>query len=164
MKAMNKSTTGQLISLAYILHGAAESFAKPEVSGWKLRRQADRVMRHCLNAISSVGAAVIIDKGQHREVSDATKLQSQLTLDEFLLAAGLHFERRDFYTPRFVGARVVGCHYAIDAAIHRHGLGKKWRMLEQVTATMLDMLISDMPEEEARMYLVAESFEGRCAA
>lgn len=35
---MNKSTTGQFISLAYILHGAAESFAKPEVSGWKLRR------------------------------------------------------------------------------------------------------------------------------
>lgn len=161
---MNKSTTGQLISLAYILHGAAESFAKPEISGWKLRRQADRVMRHCLNAIGSVGAAVIIDKGRHREVSDATKRQSQRTLDEFVGVAGLHFERRDFYTPSFVGARVMSCRYAIDAAIHRHGLGKKWRMLEQVTATMLGMLLSDMPEKEAVMFKVAESFEGRCAA
>lgn len=161
---MNKSTTGQLISLAYILHGAAESFSKPEVSGWKLRRQADRVMRHCLNAIGSVGAAVIIDKGQHREVSDATKRQAQRTLDEFVGAAGLHFERRDFYTPRFVGARVMGCHYAIDAAIYKHKLGKKWRMLEQVAATMLRMLLEDMGEAEALMFAVAESFEGRCAA
>ena len=28
---MTKRTTGQLVSLAYVLHGAAESFAKPEV-------------------------------------------------------------------------------------------------------------------------------------
>ena len=161
---MNKSTTGQLISLAYILHGAAESFAKPEVSGWKLRRQADRVMRHCLNAIGSVGAAVIIDKGQHREVSDATKRQAQRTLDEFVGVAGLHFERRQFYCSEFVAARVMSCHYAIDAAIHKHRLGKKWRMLEQVTATMLAMLLEDMGEAEALMFAVAESFEGRCAA
>ena len=161
---MNKATTGQLVSLAYILHGAAESFAKPEVGGWKLRRQAERVMKHCLNAIGSVGAAVIIDKGQHREVSDATKRQAQRTLDEFVSVAGLHMQRRDFYTPSFVATRVMACHLAIDDAIVRHWLGKKWRMLEQVTATMVAMLVSDMPEEEARMYLVAESFTERIAA
>lgn len=161
---MNKSTTGQLISLAYVLHGAAESFAKPEVSGWKLRRQADRVMRHCLNAIGSIGMAVIVDKGPHREVSDATKRQAQRTLDEFVGVAGLHFERRQFYCPEFVAARVMSCHYAIDAAIHKHKLGKKWRMLEQVAATMLGMLLSDMADEEAVMFRVAESFEARCAA
>ena len=161
---MNKRTIGQLVATAYVLHGAAESFAKPEVSGCKLRRQADRVMRHCINAIGSVGAAVIIDKGPHREVSDATKRQAQRTLDEFVGVAGLHFERRDFYTPRFVGARVMGCHYAIDAAIHRHKLGKKWRVLEQVTATMLSMLLEDMGEAETLMFAVAETFEGRIAA
>lgn len=161
---MNKSTTGQLISMAYILHGAAESFSKPEVSGWKLRRQAERVMKHCLNAIGSVGAAVIIDKGPHREVSDATKRQAQRTLDEFVGVAGLHFERRQFYCSEFVAARVMSCHYAIDAAIHKHKLGKKWRMLEQVTATMLGMLLEDMGETEAVMFRVAEAFEGRCAA
>ena len=161
---MNKRTIGQLVATAYVLHGAAESFAKPEVSGWKLRRQADRVMRHCLNAIGSVGAAVIVDKGQHREVSDATKRQAQRTLDEFVSVAGLHMQRRDFYTPSFVATRVMACHLAIDGAVVRHGLGKKWRMLEQVTATMLAMLVSDMPEEEARMYLVAESFTERIAA
>ena len=161
---MNKRTIGQLVATAYVLHGAAESFAKPEVSGWKLRRQADRVMKHCLNAIGSVGAAVIIDKGQYREVSNATKRQAQRTLDEFVGAAGLHFERRQFYCSEFVAARVMSCHYAIDAAIHRNGLGKKWRMLEQVTATMLGMLLEDMGEAEALMFRVAETFEGRCAA
>lgn len=120
-------------------------------------------MRHCINAIGSVGAAVIVDKGPHREVSDATKRQAQRTLDEFVGAAGLHFERRQFYCSEFVAARVMSCHYAIDAAIHRHGLGNQWRMLEQVTATMLGMLLEDMGESESLMFKVAETFEWRIA-
>ena len=85
---MTKRTTGQLVSLAYVLHGAAESFAKPEVSGWKLRRQSERVMKNCINAIGSVGASVIVDRGDHREVSDTLKRQAQRTLDDFVGVAG----------------------------------------------------------------------------
>ena len=161
---MNKRTVGALVSLAYVLHGAAEPFAKPEVGGWKLRRQAGIVMKHCLNAIGSIGGLLLVDKDGHREVCDTAKRQAQRTLDEFVSVAGLHMQRRDFYTPSFVATRMMACHLAIDDAIVRHGLGKKWRMLEQVTATMLVMLVSDMPEAEARMYLVAESFTERCAA
>ena len=161
---MTKRTTGQLISLAYVLHGAAEPFAKPEVGGWKLRRQAGIVMKHCLNAIGSIGGMLLIDKDGHREVCDTAKRQAQRTLDEFVSVAGLHMQRRDFYTPAFVGARMMACHLAIDEAIHRHVLPKEWRKLESVTATMLGMLINDMPEEEERMYRVSESFTERCAA
>lgn len=161
---MNKRTTGQLISLAYVLHGAAEPFVKPEVGGWKLRRQAAIVMKHCLNAIGSIGGLLLVDKDGHREVCDTAKRQAQRTLDEFVSVAGLHMQRRDFYTPAFVGARMMACHLAIDEAIHRHGLPKEWRKLESVTATMLGMLINDMPEEEERMYRVSESFTERCAA
>ena len=161
---MNKRTTGQLISLAYVLHGAAEPFVKPEVGGWKLRRQAWIVMKHCLNAIGSIGGLILIDRDGHREVCDTAKRQAQRTLDEFVSVAGLHMQRRDFYTPAFVGARMMACHLAIDEAIVRHGLPKEWRKLESVTATMLGMLISDMPEEEARMYRVSESFTERVAA
>ena len=74
---MNKKTTGQLISLAYVLHGAAESFAKAEVGNWKLRRQAERVMKNCLNAIGSVGSAVHVERDGHKEVNDALKRQAQ---------------------------------------------------------------------------------------
>ena len=161
---MNKRTTGQLISLAYVLHGAAEPFGKPEVGGWKLRRQAAIVMKHCLNAIGSIGGLILVERDGHREVCDTAKRQAQRTLDEFVSVAGLHMQRRDFYTPAFVGARMMACHLAIDEAIHRHGLPKEWRKLESVTATMLGMLIHDMPEEEARMYRVSESFTERVAA
>ncbi len=161
---MNKRTTGQLISLAYVLHGAAEPFAKPEVSGWKLRRQAGIVMKHCLNAIGSIGGLLLVDKDGHREVCDTAKRQAQRTLDEFVSVAGLHMQRRDFYTPCYVAARMMACHLAIDDAIVRHGLGKEWRKLESVTATMLGMLVHDMPDDESRMYRVAESFTERCAA
>lgn len=161
---MTKRTTGQLISLAYVLHGAAESFAKPEVGTYKLRRQAERVMRNCTSAIGSVGASVIVDRGDHREVNDALKRQAQRTLDDFVGVAGLHMARRDFYTPSFVTARVMGCHLAIDHLTRKHGAGKEWRKLESVTATFLAMLVHDMPEDEARMYRVAESFTERVAA
>lgn len=161
---MTKRTTGQLISLAYVLHGAAEPFAKPDVGGWKLRRQAGIVMKNCLNAIGSIGGLILIDKGGHREVCDTAKRQAQRTLDEFVGVASLHMARRDFYTPAYVSARMMACHLAIDEAIHRHGLPKEWRRLESVTATMLGMLIHDMPEEEARMYRVSESFTERVAA
>lgn len=161
---MTKRTTGQLISLAYVLHGAAEPFAKPEVGGWKLRRQAAIVMKHCLNAIGSIGGLILVDRDGHREVCDTAKRQAQRTLDEFVSVAGLHMQRRDFYTPPFVATRMMACHLAIDEAIHRHGLPKEWRKLESVTATMLGMLIHDMPEEEARMYRVSESFTERVAA
>ena len=161
---MNKKAVGTLVSLAYVLHGAAEPFVKPEVGGWKLRRQAGIVMKHCLNAIGSIGGLILIDRDGHREVCDTAKRQAQRTLDEFVSVAGLHMQRRDFYTPSFVATRMMACHLAIDEAIHRHGLPKEWRKLESVTATMLGMLIHDMPEEEARMYRVAESFTERCAA
>ena len=161
---MNKRTTGQLISLAYVLHGAAEPFGKPEVGGWKLRRQAAIVMKHCLNAIGSIGGLILVDRDGHREVCDTAKRQAQRTLDEFVSVAGLHMQRRDFYTPSFVATRMMACHLAIDEAIHRHGLQKEWRKLESVTATMLGMLIHDMPEEEVRMYRVSESFTERVAA
>ena len=161
---MNKRTTGQLISLAYVLHGAAEPFGKPEVGGWKLRRQAAIVMKHCLNAIGSIGGLLLVDRDGHREVNDTAKRQAQRTLDEFVSVAGLHMQRRDFYTPAYVAARMMACHLAIDDAIRRHGLPKEWRKLESVTATMLGMLIHDMPEEEARMYRVSESFTERVAA
>lgn len=161
---MTKRTTGQLISLAYVLHGAAESFAKPEVGTYKLRRQAARVIKNAINAIGSIGGAILIDKGTHREVSDATKRQAQRTLDEFVGVATVHMERRQMYCPEFVCARLMACHYAIDAAIHRHGLGKEWRRLEAVTATMLSMLLVDLGEEEERMFAVAESFTERIAA
>ena len=65
---MTKRTTGQLVSLAYVLHGAAESFAKPEVGTYKLRRQAERVMRNCINAIGSVGASEGLRMLQPREL------------------------------------------------------------------------------------------------
>ncbi|HSW65235.1 MAG TPA: hypothetical protein VLH56_18285 [Dissulfurispiraceae bacterium] len=161
---MTKRTTGQLVALAYVLHGAAESFAKSEVGTYKLRRQAERVMKNCLNAIGSVGASVIVDRGDHREVSDALKRQAQRTLDDFVGVAGLHMARRDFYTPSFVTARVMGCHLAIDHLARKHKAGKPWARLEAVAATMLGMLISDMPEAEARMYRVAESFTERVVA
>lgn len=161
---MTKRTTGQLISLAYVLHGAAERFAKPEVGTYKLRRQAYRVMRNCINAIGSIGGLILVDRDGHREVCDAAKRQAQRTMDEFVSVAGMHMQRRDFYTPTYVAARMMACHLAIDEAIVRHGLPKEWRRLESVTATMLGMLINDMPEDEARMYRVAESFAERCAA
>ncbi len=160
----SKRTTGQLISLAYVLHGAAESFANPEVSGWKLRRQAERVMKNCINAIGSVGASVIVDRGDHREVSDTLKRQAQRTLDDFVGVAGLHMARRDFYTPSFVTARVMGCHLAIDHLARKHGAGKAWARLESVTATFLGMLVHDQAAEEGLMYQVAESFTERVAA
>lgn len=161
---MTKRTTGQLISLAYVLHGDAESFANPEVSGWKLRRQAERVMKHCINAIGSVGSSVIVDRGDHREVSDALKRQAQRTLDDFVGVAGLHMARRDFYTPSFVTARVMGCHLAIDHLARKHRAGKAWERLESVTATFLGMLVHDQGAEEGLMYQVAESFTERVAA
>lgn len=161
---MTKRTTGQLMSLAYVLHGAAEPFAKPEVSGWKLRRQAGIVMKHCLNAIGSIGGLLLIDKDGHREVCDTAKRQAQRTLDEFVSVAGLHMQRRQLYCPEFVCARIMGCHLAIDHLIRKHGAPKEWRKLEQVTATMLSMLLVDLRDEEALMYRVAESFEGRIAA
>lgn len=73
---MTKRTTGQLISLAYVLHGAAESFAKPDVGTYKLRRQADRVMRNYINAIGSIGGLILVDRDGHREVCDAAKRQA----------------------------------------------------------------------------------------
>lgn len=161
---MNKKAVGTLVSLAYVLHGAAESFAKPEVGTYKLRRQAGIVMKHCLNAIGSIGGLLLVDRDGHREVCDTAKRQAQRTLDEFVSVAGLHMQRRDFYTPAYVAARMMACHLAIDDAIVRHGLPKEWRKLESVTATMLGMLIHDMPEEEARMYRVSESFTERVAA
>jgi hypothetical protein len=161
---MNKKAVGTLVSLAYVLHGAAEPFSKPEVGGWKLRRQAAIVMKHCLNAIGSIGGLVLVDRDGHREVCDTAKRQAQRTLDEFVSVAGLHMQRRDFYTPAYVAARMMACRLAIDDAIVRHGLPKEWRKLESVTATMLGMLVHDMPEDEARMYRVAESFTERVAA
>ena len=161
---MTKRTTGQLIALAYVLHGAAESFAKPEVGTYKLRRQAERVMRNCINAIGSVGASVIVDRGDHLEVSDALKRQAQRTLDDFVGVAGLHMARRDFYTPSFVTARVMGCHLAIDHLARKHRAGKPWARLERVTATFLGMLVHDQAAEEGLMYQVAESFTERVAA
>ena len=161
---MTKRTIGQLVSLAHVLHGAAESFARPEVGTYKLRRQAERVMRNCINAIGSVGASVIVDRGDHREVSDALKRQAQRTLDDFVGVAGLHMARRDFYTPSFVTARVMGCHLAIDHLARKHRAGKPWARLERVTATFLGMLVHDQAAEEGLMYRVAESFTERVAA
>ena len=161
---MTKRTIGQLVSLAYVLHGAAEPFARDGVGTYKLRRQADRVMRNCLKCIGSAGTGVLVMLDGKREVADATKRQAQRTLDEFVSVAGLHMQRRDFYTSCFVGTRIMACHLAIDDAIVRHRLGGEWRKLESVTATMLGMLLHEMPEEEARMYRVSESFAERCAA
>ena len=161
---MTKRIIGQLVSLAYVLHGAAEPFSLPNVGTYKLRRQASRVMANCLRCIGAAGPGVLVMVDGKREVADATKRQAQRTLDEFVGVASLHMQRRDFYTSTYVASRVMACHLAIDDAIVRHGLGSEWRKLESVTATMLGMLLHDMPEEEARMYRVSESFTERVAA
>lgn len=161
---MNKKAVGTLVSLAYVLHGAAESFAQENVGTYKLRRQAERVMRNCTRAIGSIGGLVLVDKGDHREVTDALKRQAQRTLDEFVGVASIHMQRRQMYCPEFVTARMMGCHLAIDHLSRKHGAPKEWRKLEAVTATMLSMLLVDLWHEEELMYRVAESFEERCAA
>jgi len=161
---MNKRTTSTLVCLAYVLHGAAEKFASPEVGTYKLRRQAERVMRNCVRAIGSVAAEVIVDRGEYREVNDVLKRQAQRTLDEFTGAAMIHMQRRQMYCPEFVCARVMGCHLMIDHLARKYGAPKEWRKLESVTATMLTMLLVDLGETEEMMYRVAESFGDRVAA
>jgi len=160
----NKKAAGALVALAYVLNGAADKFTDPAVSTYKMRRQAERVMRNCAKAIGSVGGSVSVDKGDHREVNDALKRQAQRTLDEFVGAATVHMQRRQMYCREFVCARIMGCHLAIDHMARKYGAPKEWRKLEQVTATMLSMLLVDLGDEEALMYRVAESFEGRIAA
>ena len=161
---MNKRTTGTLVSLAYVLYCAAEKFADPAIGTYKLRRQAERVMKNALNAIGSIGSAVIVDCGDHREVSDTLKRQAQRTLDEFMGVASIYMEKRQLYTSCYVTARIMGCHYAIDHLAKKYGAPKPWQRLEQVTATMLGMLLVDHASDEAVMFRVAESFEGRVAA
>ena len=161
---MNKRAVGTLVSLAYVLHGAAEKFTAEDVATYKLRRQADRVMASCIKAIGSIGGLVLVEKDGHREVTDALKRQAQRTLDDFVGVAGLHFQRRQMYCREFVAARIMGCHLAIDHLARKHGAPKEWRKLESVTATMLSMLLVDLWAEEEVMYRVAESFEGRIAA
>jgi hypothetical protein len=161
---MNKRTTGTLIALAYVLQEAAAKFAAQEIGTYKLRRSAGVVMRAAVKAIGVIGKDVIVDKGPHREVSDALKRQAQRTLDDFVAVATLHMQRRQLYCPEFVCARIMGCHLAIDHLIRKHNAPKEWRKLEAVTATMLSMLLVDLGEEEALMYRVAEGFEERCAA
>lgn len=161
---MNKRAVGTLVSLAYLLHGAADKFAPVEVGTYKLRRQAEVVKKNCLSAIESIGADVLVVKGGRREVSDALLRHTQRMLDDFASVAMLYMERRQMYCPEFVTARIMGCHLAIDHLSRKHNAPKQWRKLEAVTATMLGMLMADLGAEEETMYRVAESFEGRIAA
>ena len=161
---MNKKAVGTLVSLAYVLHGAAEKFTAEDIATYKLRRQAERVMRNCIKAIGSIGGLVLVEKDGHREVTDALKRQAQRTLDDFVGVASIHMQRRQMYCREFVCARIMGCHLAIDHLSRKHGAPKEWRKLEAVTATMLSMLLVDLGAEEELMYRVAESFEGRIAA
>lgn len=160
----NLPALGALISVTGLLHSAAETFAKPDVSGYKLRRQAGRVMDNCTKAIESASKHMIVKSNGQRTVRDATLRQMTKVSEAFVRIASSKMEKRQLYCPEFVCARVMACHYAIDAMRHKHGMGREWAMLEQVTATMLGMLLSDMPEQEAQMFAITEDFYLEVAA
>ena len=107
---------------------------------------------------------MIVKSNGQRTVRESTFRQMTKVSDAFVRIAASKMEKRQLYCPEFVITRVMAAHYAIDAMSRKHGLWKDWKMLEQVTATMLGMLLSDMPEQEAQMFAIAESFEMEVAA
>ena len=162
---MTIKTIGTAIGIVALLRSAAETLADPAVSTYKLRRQADAVMRACDKALAAApDGMVTVNRSGALQLRDSLHRSTDRIAKEFVRIAGNHLDRRQMYCPVFVCARVLACHYALNSMIYRHDMPRPWRMVEQTSFTMLKMLFVDLESEEAVMGKIAEAFEMEVAA
>ena len=160
-RARQLALFGSAASVVALLKTAAETLAREDVSAKKVRISADIVMRACDKAIFAVaGPLVHASADGSRVMNGATLRDVRRASDAFTRIAQARLERRQMYCAEFVASRLMACHLAVNALRmrHRDRLGKEFKKLDDVAATLLGKVLKGLGEHEPTMYEIAEAF------